>query len=384
MKFKNTKIITISEEKIINDFIKIQNNFSIQEIKNGLPKQKRNKFQKLNLFELYHTIFEILTFNLLNKHGARAIIRGSGQKGLSNTYLKNNKNIIFKFLNYKQSLKDFIEKNDTLKKSIKRKIIQEINLWKKSGLLKNYENIIDVSYFEKSTINKKTFNIFKSIIDFFRQKKCCLFISGSSSYSDKTNPNDIDICIVADEIMIPPFFKNISPRIKKLFKIGKIPTASIKIKNRKDILDISIRFINSKFIFNYYRRKVKRLKYWREYSLLKDKIYNHLITDIEANRYNLKTEETKINDGFLIHNLFLTRNKGIPIITLDVHMILTGKIIIDNICGLTIKKQILENISKIKRIDTKKFIKSLEMRTSCPIKDEIKEEIISLIKIIQK
>ncbi len=62
-------------------------------------------------------------------------------------------------------------------------------------------------------------------------------------------------------------------------------------------------------------------------------------------------------------------------------MILTGRILVDNICGMTIKKHLLENISKIKKIDTKKIIESLEIRTKCPINNNLKEEIDALIKL---
>lgn len=375
MRLNNFQVHVLSDLATANDLFQVAGKLTFSDAVSSMPMQKRDNYKDLNLTEIWHPIAEIFAYLLMAKFGATRIIRGSGQVGLVNIAKQClPEEVSFEFVDADADAMTLVK--ERVSPSSLRRIEHMIQLWADAGLLSGHTQIDKAEDFTRYLPEKYRVPVLK-LKEFYELTKSTLAVTGST-VSETLDPDksDLDIIVLSDEIMIPPFFSSLVPDdVKIRYAKGSIPTASIKAN--LEGISTSIKFIRPQFAFKYWSDQAE-FTYWREYpesaAAGKDR---HEYLDSKGNPYTFFFKEVPFKNKGTIYRQKRFTDRGVPLIDHNAHMLLTMQMVVDNLCLSEIK---LELITKLLQYASPGSICNL-LNYRKRISQKLSQEIEATIKI---
>jgi hypothetical protein len=336
---KEPKIDYISEIFDFKVFLKELSFITFDDAVRSMPEDKRKDFSQRPSYEIIHLAAEEYIFNRMISSGIDKILKGSGQFGLIN---ESNFSDKFEILKKGGNTTEFIN-NSSVPEYKRVEVISRLKLWEKAKLLRGYSSI---ETFNQIKLPDNLNKIVEKISNFYNDKPCSLMLTGSLAnfkISDQFDTDDIDFICFSDSIIVPDFAKyKISSEIEEKYISGDILEISIALYI--DGKKVSIRFIKPNTILNYFSIPNYKHSYWRMTSLKKQGDDKLKFFDKKNRTYIIEMLEKQFLDGFLynmpIKKFFKT------IINPTIHMILSGRMIVDNLVLSAIKLSLIKSLTR--------------------------------------
>lgn len=314
---------------------------SLHTIRRTFPQEKRERsFSQLSTLDLLHPLSEFLAFKYLAERGVGTIIRGAGQQGLVAVYREHySSSTNFSFVDPEVPTSQYI---NALEPSQAHNVRSALQTWTAAHLVRGSQHADEYA----RALTEPFLNV-ASILDFYKDKKCCLILTGSFMHyydtSGEEKPNDVDFCVLADTLDVPPGFDEVPKAVRDAFSTGALSMVSLK-STPKNVgeLSISIRFVKPVFIASYYSTKHSKGAYWRQDSLVARGMRYEKLTTVSGRSVEKKLNERAFEGGYWYDHFADPGNRRDPIISVLVHMVISGRILKDTVGAFMIKKILLE------------------------------------------
>jgi hypothetical protein len=362
---KEPDVVCISEIFDFNFFLYTAARSTVSDAISSFPEHKRREVGELLSYELLHFVSEEYLFRKMVDAGVNKILKGSGQIGLTHqSNLANKVEIIEKG----GDTIDFIN-SSPLDSDTKNKIIYRLRLWDSAKLLKT-DSVSNSVFQMRPGLHKKL----EDVLSYLKDKECSVLLSGSLANIPLklSEDSDADLICFSERIIIPSCTNiNIPSEVNKDFEQDKITEVSVSL-----VIDgqkISIRYIKPKTILGYFSITNSKHKLWRMTSLEKQGDHKLKFFDKNARAHTVHMKPESLYGGFLYR--MISRNICGTLINPTVHMVLSGRIIIDNLALKQIKLELIRSLLK----KSNKFGKNIVSITKkFPLAKDIEEEIESL------